>query len=325
MSLLKKLLNFFTSSSETVKIFTKSEPTLADIVERFAGTDTSFMEIITYAEPIFKNDFYVSEIWDSQTEEFIYVFGLESTGEELEVARHKDHRTIPAPTTQEFGELLVEQGLGPEFQSWCLIHDGYSKVQVSSIYLAKLDQGFLRAADKLKIQFFGGLTNYIKVLHGAELPRTPLYRLHARKYKEHLECLRYGSDNFTWNADRGWDDIKTALEKSFYHNSVKIIEGALAKCLVSDFYYEEQLGKEQPLCYADGIVTVGEIPLSPETQEKLRKIFETSTVPREIGYWRPVDPKVLEYYRLCKVMYIRQEISYGSQIVVVFLPAKELL
>ena len=323
MSLLKKLWDCFTSPSETVKILTESEPALADIVERFAGTNTSLMEIITYAEPIFKNDFYVSEIWDSQTEEFIYVFGLESTGEELEVARHKDHRTIPAPTTQEFGELLVEQGLGSEFQSWCLIHDGYSKVQVSSLHLAKLDQGFLSALDKLKIQFFGGLTNYIKVLHGTELLHTPLYRLHARKYKEHLECLRYGSDNFTWNADRGWDVIKTALEKSFYHNSVKIIEGALAKCLVSDFYHEEQLGKEQPLCYADGIVTVGEIPLSPETQEKLRKIFETSTVPREIGYWRPVDPKVLEYYRLCKVMYVRQEIGYGSRIVVVFLPAKE--
>ena len=323
MSLLKKLWNCFTSPSETVKILTKSEPTLADIVERFAGTDVSLMEIITYAEPIFNDDFYVSEIWDSQTEEFIYVFGLESTGEELEVARHKDHRTIPAPTTQEFGELLVEQGLGPEFQSWCLIHDGYSKVQVSSLYLAKLDQGFLRAADKLKIQFFGGLTNYIKVLHGAGLPHTPLYRLHARKYKEHLECLRYGSDNFTWNADRGWDVIKTALEKSFYHNSVKIIEGALAKCLVSDFYHEEQLGKEQLLCYADSVVTVGEIPLSPETREKLRKIFETSTVPWEIGYWRPVDPKVLEYYQLCKVMYVRQEIDYGSRIVVVFLPAKE--
>ena len=323
MSLLKKLWDCFTSPSETVKILTESEPALADIVERFAGTNTSFVEIITYAEPIFKNDFYVSEIWDSQTEEFIYVFGLESTGEELEVARHKDHRTIPAPTTQEFGELLVEQGLGPEFQSWCLIHDGYSKVQVSSLYLAKLDQGFLSALDKLKIQFFGGLTNYIKVLHGTELLHTPLYRLHARKYKEHLECLRYGSDNFTWNADRGWDVIKTALEKSLYHNSVKIIEDALAKCLVRDFDHEEQLDKEQLLCYADSVVTVGEIPLSPETQEKLRKIFETSTVPREIGYWRPVDPKVLEYYRLCKVMYVRQEIDYGSKIVVVFLPAKE--
>ena len=323
MSLLKKLWSCFTSPSETVKILTKSEPTLADIVERFAGTDVSLMEIITYAEPIFKNDFYVSEIWDSQTEELVYVFGLESTGEELEVNRHKDYREIPEPTDPDFGAILVEQGLGPEFHNWCLIHDGYDRVQVSSLYLAKLDQGFLRAADELKVRFFNGLANYIKVLHGAELLHTPLYRLHARKYKEHLECLRYGSDNFTWNADRGWDVIKTALEKSFYHNSVKIIEGALAKCLVSDFYHEEQLGKEQPLCYADGIVTVGEIPLSPETQEKLRKIFETSTVPREIGYWRPVDPKVLEYYRLCKVMYVRQEIGYGSRIVVVFLPAKE--
>ena len=323
MSLLKKLWGCFTSPSETVKVFTKSEPTLADIVKRFAGTDASLMEIIAYVEPVFGNDFYISEIWDSQTEELVYVFGLESTGEELEVNRHKDYREIPEPTDPDFGAILVKRELEPEFHNWCLIHDGYNKVQVSSLYLAKLDQGFLSSRDRLKALFFGGLANYIKVLHGAELLHTPLYRLHSRTYKEHLECLRYGSDNFTWNADIGWHSIGIALKKSFYHNSVKIIEDALAKCLVRDFDHEPQLDKEQLLCYADGVVTVGEIPLSPETREKLRKIFETSTVPREIGYWRPVDPKVLEYYRLCKVMYVREEISYGSRITVVFLPAKE--
>ena len=322
MSLLKKLWGCFTSPSETIKVITKSEPTLADIVKRFAGTDVSLMEIIAYVEPVFGNDFYISEIWDSQTEELVYVFGLESTGEELEVNRHKDYREIPEPTDPDFGAILVKRELEPEFHNWCLIHDDYNKVQVSSLYLAKLDQGFLSSRDRLKALFFGGLTNYIKVLHGAELLHTPLYRLHSRTYKEHLECLRYGSDNFTCNADRGWDVIKTALEKSFYHNT-DVIEGALAKCLVRDFDHEEQLNKEQLLCYADGVVTVGEIPLSPETREKLRKIFETSTVPREIGYWRPVDPKVLEYYRLCNVMYVREVNSHGPYIVVVFLPAKE--
>ena len=133
MSLLKKLWNCFTSPSETVKVFTKSEPTLADIVKRFAGTDASLMEIIAYVEPIFGNDFYISEIWDSQTEELVYVFGLESTGEELEVNRHKDYREIPEPTDPDFGAIMVKRELEPEFHNWCLIHDDYNKVQVRSL------------------------------------------------------------------------------------------------------------------------------------------------------------------------------------------------